>query len=122
MADGDLGTHFPEDDELTQDALSLDFVREFSEYALSKRFQIVNVDSFVTIGTVRLRPFIAEIQLNIASALQISQSAISVKARSNDGLGLEGEGLAASATAIVMMRQTETNKKQQVSLTAPRNS
>ena len=40
---------------------------------------------------------------NLAAALQLPAERVSVKARSNDGLGLEGTGQAVSATAVVLI-------------------
>lgn len=105
IADGDLGTHFPEDDPDAEDARSLDFVVEFAGYVRRAGYEIVNVDSFVTLGTTRLRPHIPAMRRNLADALDLSEGRVSVKARSHDGLGLEGTGAAASATATVLVRR-----------------
>ena len=40
---------------------------------------------------------------NIATALGVSRARVSVKARTNDGLGPEGEGQAASANVAVLL-------------------
>lgn len=103
MADGDLGTHYPENDPEADDARSLEFVREFSRYVRTKGYQIVNLDSHVTLGTTRLRPRIEQMRESIADALGIPLSLVSVKGRSNDGLGDVGSGSAASATATVLL-------------------
>lgn len=103
MADGDLGTHFPENDPNAVDARSLDFVRDFGVYTSSRGYDIVNIDSFVTLGTTKLRPFVADMRVNIAEALGIPQAVVSVKARSHDGIGDVGRGLACSATASVLL-------------------
>jgi len=103
IADGDLGTHFPEDDPDAEDARSLEFVREFSAYVKRAGFEIANVDAFVVLGTVKLRPYIDEMRSNIADALDIDLTQVSVKARSNDGLGPEGEGTACAAWANVLV-------------------
>ncbi len=62
------------------------------------------LDSFVVLGTTRLRPHLDPMRDNLAAALQTPPERVSVKARSNDGLGLEGTGQAASATAVVLIR------------------
>ena len=103
IADGDLGTHFPEDDPEAEDARSLDFVREFAAYVRRAGFDIANVDAFVVLGTVKLRPHIDEMRSNIAGALGVDSSVVSIKARSNDGLGPEGEGTACAAWANVLV-------------------
>jgi 2-C-methyl-D-erythritol 2,4-cyclodiphosphate synthase len=103
IADGDLGTHFPEDDPDAQDARSLDFVAQFAERVAQAGHAIENVDSFVVLGTVRLRPHIDQMRANIANALDVELTRVSVKARSNDGIGAEGQGAACSAWVSVLV-------------------
>ena len=103
IADGDLGTHFPEDDPEAEDARSLDFVREFARHVRGAGFSVRNIDAFVVLGPIRLRPHLAQMRTNLADALGLDESAVSVKARSNDGLGPEGEGTACSAWVNVLV-------------------
>jgi 2-C-methyl-D-erythritol 2,4-cyclodiphosphate synthase len=103
IADGDLGTHYPENDPDAEDARSLEFVREFSGYVRRAGYEIENVDAFIVLGTVRLRPHIEEIRRNVAEAMELELGKVSVKARSNDGLGPEGEGSACSAWVNVLV-------------------
>jgi 2-C-methyl-D-erythritol 2,4-cyclodiphosphate synthase len=103
IADGDLGTHFPEDDAEAADARSLGFVTEFAHHVAHAGYAVGNVDCFVVLGTVRLRPHIDAMRQNLAKALGIGLERVSVKARSNDGLGPEGEGTACAAWANVLV-------------------
>jgi len=103
LADGDLGTHFPEDDPAADDARSLDFVVEFLATVRAHGYRVSSLDSFVVLGTVRLRPYLDQMRDNLAAALQMPPDRVSVKARSNDGIGLEGTGQAVSATAVVLI-------------------
>lgn len=106
IADGDLGTHFPENDPDAQDARSLGFVEQFAGHVARAGYAIANVDCFVVLGTVRLRPHIEAMRANIASALGIELENVSVKARSNDGIGPEGEGTACAAWVNVLVYPT----------------
>ena len=56
IADGDLGMHFPEDDPEAQDARSLDFLKYMVGLVRSNGYEIANIDSFLVLGTTRLRP------------------------------------------------------------------
>lgn len=103
IADGDLGTHYPENDPDAENARSLDFVEEFARYVRRAGYEIANVDSFVVLGTVRVRPYIDAMRRNVAEALRIDLANVSVKARSNDGLGPEGEGKACGAWVSVLV-------------------
>lgn len=106
IADGDLGTHFPEDDPDADDARSLDFVRQFAAHVRAAGYEIANVDSFVVLGPVKLRPHLEQMRANLADALGMPLDRVSVKARSNDGLGPEGEGTACGAWASVLVYPT----------------
>jgi 2-C-methyl-D-erythritol 2,4-cyclodiphosphate synthase len=81
----------------------LDFVREFAGHVQAADFSVRNVDAFVVLGPIKLRPHLAQMRTNLADALGLDESAVSVKARSNDGLGPEGEGTACSAWVNVLV-------------------
>jgi 2-C-methyl-D-erythritol 2,4-cyclodiphosphate synthase len=103
IADGDLGTHFPEDDPDADDARSLDFVTEFAAHLAASGYAVANVDCFVVLGPIRLRPYLEAMRDNLAASLAIDPGRVSVKARSNDGIGPEGEGTACAAWASVLV-------------------
>lgn len=105
LADGDLGVHFPEDDPEADEARSLDFVTAFAVRLRGQGWAVGSLDSFVVLGTVRLRPHLDAMRANLAAALGIDLGRVSVKARSADGLGPEGTGEAASATVVVLVRR-----------------
>jgi 2-C-methyl-D-erythritol 2,4-cyclodiphosphate synthase len=103
IADGDLGTHFPENDPAAENARSLGFVEEFARYVTRAGYAIANIDCFVVLGTVRMRPHLDRMRANLAEVLGLELAAVSVKARSNDGIGPEGEGTACAAWASVLV-------------------
>ena len=106
IADGDLGTHFPEDDPDAQDARSLDFVEHLAGLVRAAGYEIANVDtSVVILGTTKElgRPRLEGMRINLAGALAVDASQVSVKARSNDGLGDAGTGRACEAWATVLI-------------------
>ena len=103
IADGDVGTHFPEDDPDADDARSLEFVEQFARHVRAAGYEIANVDCFVVLGTTKLRPHLDGMRRNLAEALDVDVKQVSVKARSNDGLGDEGQGRACAAWATVLV-------------------
>lgn len=108
ISDGDLGVHFPEDDPDADHARSLDFVRAFMPHVRAAGYDVSSVDSFLVLGTVRLRPFLDAMRNNLAAALELDPARVSVKARSNDGIGPEGEGTACSASVgLLLTTRTE---------------
>ena len=103
VADGDLGTHFPEDDPDAEEARSLDFVVAFAARVRERGHEVVSLDSFVVLGTVRLRPHLDAMRARLADALGVPLDRVSVKARSADGLGPEGRGEACSASVSLLL-------------------
>ena len=99
---GDLGSLFPTDPEW-KDASSLVLLAATVEAARDAGWTIGNIDSTVIAEAPRLAPYKAEMIANIATAAQVDQSFVSVKATTTDGLGFtgRGEGIAAMATVLL---------------------
>jgi 2-C-methyl-D-erythritol 2,4-cyclodiphosphate synthase len=65
-----------------------------------------HVDAYITLGTTRLAPHLDAMRANLSCALAVPVERVSVKARTNDGLGPDGEGRAASANVVVLLAQS----------------
>jgi 2-C-methyl-D-erythritol 2,4-cyclodiphosphate synthase len=94
---GDLGTHFPPDDDTWRDADSLDLLRTVIGMLDGP---VGNVDATVICEAPRLAEHRAEIERNLTDAVGAS---VSVKATSNEGMGFvgRGEGIACIAVALL---------------------
>ncbi len=100
---GDLGTHFPSDDPAYAGADSLGLLREIATHVRSRGYAISSVDATVVCEAPRLGPYVARMRESIAGALGTDPEAISVKAKTNEGLGETGTGQAMSAMAAVLI-------------------
>lgn len=100
---GDLGDHFPPGDPQWKDASSLDLLVRIRALLEGKGMRVLNVDAMVVAEAPRLAPRRAEMLANIATALRVDASQVSVKATTNEQLGALGrrEGIAAMAVALV---------------------
>ena len=100
---GDLGDHFPPGDPRWKDASSLDLLVRIRSLLDAKGLRVWNVDAMVVAEAPKLAPRRAEMLANIATALKIDASQVSVKATTNEQLGALGrrEGIAAMAVALV---------------------
>ncbi len=100
---GDIGKHFPDADPLYAGADSLMLAQKVSELLKKNGYRIVNIDSTVLAQRPKLSPFISDMRKNIAAALGIDASAVSVKATTEEGLGFtgSGEGIAAHAVCLI---------------------
>lgn len=103
LALGDLGRHFPDTDPRYRGISSLVLLREVVGLVQSRGGRIVNVDGTVLAQTPRLAPFLPAMAERLAGALGLDPGAVSVKAKSPEGLGLLGrsEGMAAMAVVAV---------------------
>ncbi len=100
---GDIGKHFPDTDPKYKGADSLMLLSEVGKMLLDNRFLIENIDSTILCQAPKLRPHIDKMRQNIADALDLDISQVSVKATTEEGLGFTGagEGIAAQAVCIL---------------------
>ncbi|MGH7323169.1 MAG: 2-C-methyl-D-erythritol 2,4-cyclodiphosphate synthase [Candidatus Rokuibacteriota bacterium] len=106
LALGDLGQRFPDTDPRYQGISSLRLLGEVLEVMRAHGGRLVNVDATVIAQAPRLGPYLAEMAKRLADALNIAVEAVSVKAKSPEGLGFLGrpEGIAAMAVVSVDVR------------------
>ena len=103
----DIGFYFPPGDERYRNISSQTLLGEVKRLIGDANYGVVNADMVIIAEAPRLTPFIEQIKNNIAGALDISASAVSVKATTTEGLGLCGRGEAIAAQAIVLLRLRE---------------
>lgn len=103
---GDIGHHFPSEDEAYRDADSLQLLREAVGLVAAAGLAVVNVDTTVVAEAPRLAPHIEAMRANLADALQVDATAVSVKATTSDGLGSLGRGEGIAALAIALLDST----------------
>ena len=77
---GDIGKHFPDSDEKYRGADSLMLMREVRRILQEHYFLFENVDATIIAQAPKMRPHIDKMRQNIADALEIDISQVSVKA------------------------------------------
>lgn len=100
---GDIGTHFPPDDERWRDADSIGLLRAAVHLLEERNYQVVNVDVTVILEQPRLKPHVQAMRARLADALAISPDNVSVKGKTNEEMGWigRGEGIAGMAVALI---------------------
>lgn len=103
LALGDLGRWFPDTDPRYQGISSLALLAEVIGLVRARGGRLVNVDATVIAQAPRLGPYLPEMAKRLADTLDLGVDAVSVKAKSPEGLGLVGrrEGIAAMAVVSV---------------------
>ena len=103
LALGDIGKHFPDTDPAYKGADSIELLRHVGGIIAKQGYKVGNIDSTVCAQRPKLSPHIDAMRKNIADALGIDISQVSVKATTEEGLGFTGEGKGMSATAVCLL-------------------
>ena len=100
---GDIGKHFPDKDPQYKNADSAILLKKVGEILADAGYRVVNIDSTVIAQAPKLAPHIDKMRENIANALSIDKSLVSVKATTEERLGFSGrgEGIAAHSVCLI---------------------
>lgn len=104
---GDIGSHFPDTDPQWEGADSLLLLAEAGKLVRQAGWQINNIDSTVVAQRPKLAPHIRQMRENIAAALGLSPEQISVKGKTEEGLGFTGTGAGIAAHAVCLLESVE---------------
>ncbi|WBL35358.1 2-C-methyl-D-erythritol 2,4-cyclodiphosphate synthase [Tepidiforma flava] len=100
---GDIGQHFPPGDPRYAHADSADFLRTALRLARDAGWHPGNIDAVIRAERPRLEPYIPHIRERIAAIAGLDPAAVSVKAKTGEGLDAVGRGEAMAAVAVVLL-------------------
>ncbi len=101
IGQGDIGAIFPDDDPKWKDADSSVFLREAALRVHGTMHGVGNLDVTVVLERPKLRPYIDQMRQKLADILGVDVSAVSVKAKTNEGVDAVGRGEAIACHAVV---------------------
>ena len=103
MALGDIGKHFPDNDNKYLGISSIKLLSEVADLLYKNGYTVSNIDATVIAKKPKLAPHIEDMRENIAATLGIVRSQVNVKATTEEHLGFTGreEGIAAHAVALI---------------------
>jgi 2-C-methyl-D-erythritol 4-phosphate cytidylyltransferase/2-C-methyl-D-erythritol 2,4-cyclodiphosphate synthase len=102
---GNVGQWFPDTDPQWAGVSSLELLRRAAAIVRGRSLEIGNVDATVIAEHPRLAPFLAAMCANIARELDIDVDRVSVKGKTNEGVGELGRGEAIAVHAIALVRR-----------------
>jgi len=102
-AQGDIGRHFPDTADQWKDADSIQLLKQSVQIVRSAGYAIANVDAVVIAEQPKLLPYIERIRSNLAGALAVDVSAVSVKGKTNERVGELGRAEAIAVHAVAMV-------------------
>ena len=97
---GDIGKHFPDTDPKYKGISSIKLLEHVAKLIEEKGYVVENIDATIIAQKPKMRPYIEEMEKNIATALHIDVSQINVKATTEEGLGFTGAEQGISSQAI----------------------
>ena len=101
---GDLGAHFPDTDPQWAGADSLRLLAAVHELIVRRGWTVANIDATVVVQRPKLAPYIAAMRSALADTLALDVDAISVKAKTSEGMGYTGDGSGIAAYAVALLR------------------
>ena len=103
---GNVGTHFPPTEEKWKDADSTELLSNSVAVIDREGWMVVNVDVTVICESPQISLFAEEMKERLSGVLQVPVERISIKGKTNEGLGWIGEskGLAVHAVALLESR------------------
>ena len=102
---GDIGRHFPDNDEKYKGISSLKLLNYTSELVVALGYSVNNIDATVVMQSPKIAPYISSMVSNISEILKIEQSRVNVKATTEEKLGFTGRLEGVSAHAVVTLKK-----------------
>ena len=101
LALGDIGKHFPDNDMSFKDIDSMVLFERVVGLIKEKGWRLSNLDATISAERPKLAKYILQMRENIARVCGVDMDCVSVKATTEEGLGLKGEGIGATCVCIL---------------------
>lgn len=100
---GNIGSFFPDTDPKWKGADSMVFLKAAVEALASQKLRVGNVDVTVITEQPKIGPHVEDMSATVAGALGVAIQNVSIKGKTNEGMGWigHGEGLAVMAVATI---------------------
>ena len=102
---GDIGKHFPDNDERYKDADSMKLLSQVKNIIEGMGYTVVNIDATIIAQRPKLAPYIDKMRENISSTLGMDLNCVNVKATTEENLGFTGTGEGMAAHAVCLLEK-----------------
>ena len=100
---GDIGRLFPDTDPRWKGANSIQLLEGAVARVRDASYRVSNVDVTVIAQKPKLLPYLDQMRANLAAALGVDPSAVSVKGKTNEGVDSMGRGESMSCHAVALL-------------------
>jgi 2-C-methyl-D-erythritol 2,4-cyclodiphosphate synthase len=100
---GDIGKHFPDNDQSFKNINSMLLLKNVYELLLKEDYIISNIDATVVCQRPKLAPYIEQMRKNVSDVLKLDVNQVNIKATTTETLGFEGrkEGISSHAICLI---------------------
>jgi 2-C-methyl-D-erythritol 2,4-cyclodiphosphate synthase len=107
LALGDIGHHFPDNDDKFKNIDSRLLLRHIIEIIHKKNYKLGNCDCTVVAQNPKLAPYIMDMRMNLSKDLGVNIDAVSVKATTTEKLGFSGRSEGIEVYAVVLLESSD---------------
>jgi len=107
LALGDIGHHFPDNDDSFKDIDSRLLLRHVTEIIHKNNYKLGNCDCTIVAQNPKLAPYIVDMRSNLARDLKVDINAVSIKATTTEKLGFSGRSEGIEAYAVVLLESID---------------
>ncbi|WP_300757102.1 2-C-methyl-D-erythritol 2,4-cyclodiphosphate synthase [uncultured Brachyspira sp.] len=105
LALGDIGSHFPDNDEKYKDISSVILLKQTVSIMKEKNYNIGNIDITIILEKPKLRNYIDIMRENLSKLLSTDIENISIKAKTNEKMDSVGRGEAIAVHCVCLLEK-----------------
>ena len=102
---GDIGKLFPDNDPQYKGISSMKLLKVVRQRIEEKGYRISNIDVTMIAQKPKLRPYIPQMEMNIAVMLGIDGDRVNIKATTEEHLGFTGAGSGMACHAVCLLEE-----------------
>ena len=102
---GDIGKLFPDNDPQYKGISSMKLLKVVRQRIEEKGYRISNIDVTMIAQKPKLRPYIPQMEMNIAVMLGIDGDRVNIKATTEEHLGFTGDGSGMACHAVCLLEE-----------------
>lgn len=105
LALGDIGKHFPDNDNSFKDIDSCILLKKVIELIKDKGYKIINIDSIIVLQSPKIKNYIPEMVEKLSKIMEIEEEQLSIKATTEEKLGFTGEELGVKSYCVTLLQK-----------------
>ena len=102
---GDIGKLFPDNDPQYKGISSMKLLKVVRQRIEEKGYRVSNIDVTMIAQQPKLRPYISQMEMNIAVMLGIDGDRVNIKATTEERLGFTGDGSGMACHAVCLLEE-----------------